>query len=75
MTKVKVLRNGDSLGLVLPAEVVERLALQDGDELSVAEAGGTVVLSREPSLMERRREAIDHVLTVHARTLELLARR
>lgn len=42
MTTVKVLRSGDGLGVVLPPEVVERLALHDGDELSVTEAGGRV---------------------------------
>ena len=75
MTKVKVLRNGDSLGVVLPPELVERLALHDGDELSVTEADGALLFSKERSVAERRQEAIGHVLTAHARTLELLAKR
>ena len=75
MTTVKVLRNGDSLGLMLPPEVVERLSLHEGDELSITESSGDVTLRKELSIAERRREAIDYVLTHHARTLELLAQR
>ena len=75
MTKVKLIRDGDSLRLVLPHELVERLALHDGDELSVVEADGRVTLQRDTPLADRKREAIEHVLTTHARTLELLANR
>lgn len=76
MTTVKVLRSGDGLGVVLPPEVVERLALHDGDELSVTEANGRVELQKRTTVLtSREREAVDYVLTHHARTLELLAKR
>ncbi len=75
MTKVKLLRDGESLGFVFPPELVERLALHDGDELSVTESGGHVELRKCSSLLAREQDAIEHVLTTHARTFELLAKR
>ena len=75
MATIKVKRRGDDLELLLPAELVERLALHDGDELAVTEGPDGLVLRREPTLDERKRASFDRVLQTHARTFETLANR
>jgi AbrB family looped-hinge helix DNA binding protein len=47
--------------ITLPLRVVERMGLTPGDQLRVDTDGDHIVLSREESLAERRRRAIERV--------------
>ena len=75
MTTIKVLRSGDAFTVVLPHEVVQRLGLHDGDELSVVDLNDGLELHKGRSSAERQRESAQRVLKTHARTFERLAQR
>jgi AbrB family looped-hinge helix DNA binding protein len=45
--------------VTIPLEVVERVGLRPGDELSVKDDDGRIVLERTETLAERRRRAIE----------------
>jgi AbrB family looped-hinge helix DNA binding protein len=46
--------------VTIPVAVLERVGIAPGDELRVdADEGGRIVLEREQSLAERRREALE----------------
>jgi len=51
---VKVAKWGDSLVVRLPAELVARLGLKEGDEIAVVEKEGALEVEREVSLAERQ---------------------
>ncbi len=71
---LKVTRLGDSLGVVLPQEVVERLGLKDGDQLSAVEqADGSVGFSL-PTSRERTMQVARHVMQRYSETFRILAK-
>jgi antitoxin MazE len=49
---VKVSKWGNSLAIRLPAELVARLGLKDGDEIAVVEKGGALEVERKMSVDE-----------------------
>jgi putative addiction module antidote len=71
MIEVKVCKFGDSLGIILPKEVVERLHAEDGNTLFLVEApdngyriaphapGISQKMSRVDDILDRYREALD----------------
>lgn len=54
MTKVELVQIGDSLGLLLPPETLERLRVKIGDSLLVTEnASGVTLTPYSPPLDEK----------------------
>jgi antitoxin MazE len=49
---MKVAKWGNSLAVRLPAELVARLGLKEGDEIAVVEKGGTLEVERKLSVDE-----------------------
>jgi putative addiction module antidote len=73
-TVLKVTRIGDSLGLVLPPEVVERLGLKDGDQLSAVEQADGAMQFATISTQDRTMQAVRRVMDQYAETFRILAK-
>ena len=54
LTSVKITTVGNSLGIVLPREVLQRLRVDKGDQLWLIETrGGVELLAHDPALLEQ----------------------
>lgn len=72
MTKVELIQIGDSVGFVLPAEILARLKIDNGDTLFMTESANSVTLTpSDPELdgqlnaarrvMKKRRDALSQM--------------
>ena len=75
MIKLKVRKFGNSLGVVLPKEVVNRLHTKDGEPLFLIEAsdGGYQMTSYDPTTKEKLAKAED-IISRYRNTLHVLAK-
>ncbi len=75
MIKLKVRKFGNSLGVVLPKEVVNRLHTKDGEPLFLTEAreGGYQIPSHDPATKEKLAKAED-IINRYDNTLRVLAK-
>lgn len=74
MHHVKVTQIGNSLGVVLPKEIVERLGIQRGQHLSVSESANGIELSPfDPEFAEEMRLA-EEIMDRYRDTLRELAK-
>lgn len=75
MIKLKVRKFGNSLGIVLPKEVVNRLHTKDGEPLFLIEApnGGYQMTSSDPTTKEKLAKAED-IISRYDNTLRVLAK-
>jgi len=75
MVELKVRKFGNSLGVVLPKEVISRLKTKDGAPLYLIEApdGGYRLTPYDPSFDEKMRKAED-IIGRYRNTLHALAR-
>lgn len=75
MIKLKVRKFGNSLGIVLPKEVVNRLHTKDGAPLFLTEApdGGYQMTSFDPTTKEKLAKAED-IISRYDNTLRVLAK-
>ncbi|WP_445679629.1 AbrB/MazE/SpoVT family DNA-binding domain-containing protein [Radicibacter daui] len=75
MVELKLRKVGNSLGVVLPKEVVSRLNVQDGETLYLAEApdGGYRLLPFDPSFEKKMSKAED-IIKRYRNTLHVLAK-
>jgi len=75
MVKLKVRRFGNSLGVVLPKEVILRLSTKDGAQLYLSEMpeGGYRLTPYDPSFEEKMAKAED-IISRYRNTLSVLAR-
>jgi putative addiction module antidote len=74
MHQVKVTQIGNSLGVVLPKEVVERLGIVRGQQLSLSETSNGIELSPfDPEFEEQMRMAED-IMDRYRDTLRELAK-
>ena len=74
MQQVKVTQIGNSLGVVLPKEVVERLGITRGQQLSLSETATGIELSPfDPEFEEQMRMAED-IMDRYRDTLRELAK-
>ena len=75
MVQLKVRKFGNSLGVVLPKEVVARLRASDGAPLFLTEApeGGYRLSPYDPSIEARMAKAED-IICRYRNTLHVLAR-
>lgn len=75
MLELKVRKFGNSLGIVLPKEVINRLRTGDGEPLFLIEApdGGYRLTPYDPAFEEEMATAED-IISRHCNTLHVLAR-
>lgn len=75
MVELKVRRFGNSLGVVLPREVIARLNTQDGAPLYLVEApeGGYRLVPFDPGFEEKMSKA-EQIMHRYRDTLHVLAR-
>ena len=75
MVELKVRKFGNSLGVVLPKEVVHRLNTGDGERLFLSEAadGGYRLSPYDPSFEEKMSAAAD-IVSRYRNTLRVLAK-
>jgi putative addiction module antidote len=71
---LKVRRVGNSLGVVLPKEVLAKLGVGEGDELSVSDMPSGVALSRHEAEMQEQIEAARRAMKRYRNALRELAK-
>ena len=75
MVELKVRKFGNSLGVVIPKEVVNRLQAQEGDRIFLVEApdGGYRLTPYDPAFEEKMRKAED-IIGRYRNTLHTLSK-
>jgi putative addiction module antidote len=74
MQQVKVTQVGNSLGVVLPKEIVERLGIARGQQLTISETSNGIELSPfDPEFAEEMRLA-EEIMDRYRDTLRELAK-
>lgn len=73
--KVEIKRIGNSVGLILPRELIQRLGLKRGQQLHVVElaGGGFQALPYDPDFQETL-EIVDDIIDEYRDTLSALAK-
>ena len=75
MVELKVRKIGNSLGVVLPKEVISRLQTGNGEKLFLLEAAaGDYTLTTYDPAFERQMEKFDEVMSRYRNTLRALAK-
>lgn len=75
MTVVTVRRQGNSMGVIFPAEIRIRMGLEIGQDLTLVELADGVKLVKRNLRLERQMELAREVLREQADTLQELAHR
>lgn len=75
MVEIKVRKFGNSLGVVLPKEVISRLHTGDGQRLYLIEApdGGYLITPYDPSFEEKMAK-VEDICDRYRNTLHVLAK-
>lgn len=75
MIQLKIRKFGNSLGVVLPKEVISRLNTKDGAPLYLAEApdGGYRLMPFDPEF-EKKMTAAEDIIARYPNTLHVLAK-
>jgi putative addiction module antidote len=75
MVELKVRKFGNSLGVVLPREVIARLNTRDGAPLYLSEApdGGYRLVPYDPAF-EKKMAAAESIISRYPNTLHVLAK-
>jgi putative addiction module antidote len=75
MVEIKVRKFGNSLGVVLPKEVINRLRAGDGDNLLPIETGdGDYRLTRHDPAFKKKIVKAEEIMTRYQNTLRDLAK-
>jgi putative addiction module antidote len=75
MIELKVRKFGNSLGVVLPKEVINRLNTRDGEQLFLVEGpDGTYQLTPYDPAFEKKMTKADEILHRYRNTLHVLAK-
>ncbi|MEO6805489.1 MAG: AbrB/MazE/SpoVT family DNA-binding domain-containing protein [Edaphobacter sp.] len=72
-TAVKITTIGNSVGIVLPKEVLNRLHVEKGDSLYVSDSPGGVQLSPYNAELARKLDAFEQVMRENRDVLKKLA--
>jgi putative addiction module antidote len=72
-TAVKITTIGNSVGIVLPKEVLNRLHVEKGDMLYVTDSPEGVTLSPYNAALAQKLEAFEHVMRENRDVLKKLA--
>lgn len=75
MIELKVRKFGNSLGIVLPKEVIHRLHTRDGEPLFLNEApdGGYRLTPYDPTF-EKKMAKVDDIISRYRNTLHVLSK-
>jgi len=75
MVQLKVRKFGNSLGIVLPKEVIQRLRTGDGEQLFLIESSeGEYRLTPYDPGFEKKMKKADEIMTRYRNTLRALAK-
>jgi len=75
MVELKVRKFGNSLGVVLPKDVINRLQTGDGEKLFLIEvAEGDYRLTPYDPAFEKQMEKVDDIMSRYRNTLRALAK-
>lgn len=74
MQQVKVTQIGNSLGVVLPKEIVERLGIARGQQLSLSETENGIELSPYDPEFEEQMRLAEEIMDEYRDTLRELAK-
>ena len=75
MVELKVRKFGNSLGVVLPKEVIQRLQAGDGEPLFLIEAGdGEYRLTPYDPVFEKKMAKAEEIMSRYRNTLRALAK-
>lgn len=75
MVELKVRKFGNSLGVVLPKDVINRLQTGDGERLFLIEAaGGDYRLTPYDPAFEKKMEKAEEIMSRYRETLRALAK-
>ena len=75
MVELKVRKFGNSLGVVLPKEVINRLQASDGEKLFLIEAGnGDYRLTPYDPLFEKKMKKAEEIMHRYRNALRALAK-
>lgn len=74
MTTLKITQIGNSLGVILPKEVLARLKLEKGDQLFVSDMPGGVALTPHDPVFEAQMKAAREVMRERRDVLRELAK-
>jgi putative addiction module antidote len=72
--QLKIVRIGDEVGVVLPAELLARLQLEVGDFLSLVETPGGMTLSTEDAEFAQAMELAEQIMEEDREILRVLAK-
>lgn len=75
MVELKVRKFGNSLGVVLPKEVINRLHTGEGEQLFLVEVsnGGYLLTPYDPAF-EKKMEKVEDIVSRYRNTLHVLAK-
>ena len=74
MTSLKIIQVGNSLGVILPKEITERLHLEKGDELAVVETANGIELTPYDPEFAAKMEAAKSITKRYRNALRELAK-
>lgn len=74
MARLKIIQIGNSLGVILPKELLFRLKVDKGDTLFVTDAPGGVTLSAYDPIFERQMRVMREVMRSRRNALRELGR-
>jgi putative addiction module antidote len=75
MVELKVRKFGNSLGVVLPKDVINRLQTRDGEKLFLIEAaGGDYRLTPYDPAFEKKMEKAEEIMSRYRNTLRALSK-
>ncbi len=73
MTKLKITAIGNSAGVILPKELLEKLRVSKGDTLTVTETTNGLNLSAFDDQIDRQMEAANRIMRENRNLLRKLA--
>lgn len=71
---LKIRQIGNSLGVVLPKEIIARLGAKEGDELLVTETEAGIQLHRKDAEFEEHMRLVEETMARYPNTLRALAK-
>jgi putative addiction module antidote len=74
MTRLKIRKIGNSLGVVLPKDVLEQLKVKEGDSLDVVPTPAGVMLSVSDEEVDRLMEMAERIMDENREVLRALAK-
>ncbi|MFN7164948.1 MAG: AbrB/MazE/SpoVT family DNA-binding domain-containing protein [Hyphomonas sp.] len=74
MTRLKIRKLGNSLGVVLPKDVLEQLKVKEGDTLNVVAAPTGITLSVSDEEVDRLMEMAERIMDENREVLRALAK-